>query len=198
MHHRRPSANMPNRRCNSEGVAVHRGGVDRTMHKIELWTRRFTLTLLIVLTAPACENVRMGNLPVEDVPVEHMPVGNAPDGDVLGEGALRERWGCGDSIRGCSGKCPVMLTADFYDGSGTGTVEFAGTVSHTRYEVRGLERRWDWCLQGDGSYGCAFVIDADGDGKYFDFTRVKPDADGTRRTNPSELLKCTRRSVRDR
>ena len=59
-------------------------------------------------------------------------------------GAL-ERWGCGDYIDGCwFGGCPVKLTADFHNG--IGTVEFAGTVNHAFFKIKGLERRWDWCL----------------------------------------------------
>ena len=103
-----------------------------------------------------------------------------------------ERWGCGDSYEGCGflRECPVKLTAHFDHGSGT--VEFAGTTSYTRFEVRGLTRRWDWCLQDDG-FGCAFVIDTEGGGRYYDFRDAMADADGATRTKPSELFKCTRR-----
>ena len=132
----------------------------------------------------------MGNEPAVNKPLD------VPDESVFEKGAL-ERWGCGDSFDGCGfGRCPVTLTADFQDG--TGTVEFAGTVSSTRFQVTGLERRWDWCLQDDGSFGCAFVIAAHGDGMYFDFRRVMPDADGTSRAKPSEWFKCTRRRARGR
>ncbi|MCY3839628.1 MAG: hypothetical protein OXH09_13425 [Gammaproteobacteria bacterium] len=114
------------------------------------------------------------------------------EGDV--EEGRFERWGCGDRLNGCGfGGCPVELTADFDYGSGT--VEFAGTESHTRFEVKGLKLRWDWCLQDDGSFGCAFTIDTQGIGAYFDFTGAMPDDDGARRTKPSELFKCTRRRV---
>ena len=107
-----------------------------------------------------------------------------------------ERWGCGDYFNGCGFRgCPVKLTADFSNGSGT--VEFAGTVERTAFKVRGIERRWDWCLEGDGRYGCAFVIDADGDGQYYDFGNAVPDSDGRIRTKPSELFKCTRRRARN-
>ena len=144
------------------------------MDMTELWIRRSMLILVLWLVA-GCEN-----LPVEDV---------------VAAGSL-ERWGCGDYIDGCwFGGCPVKLTADFHNG--IGTVEFAGTVNHARFEIKGLGRRWDWCLQDDGSFGCAFVIDAGGDGSYFDFTRVMPDPDGRSRAKPSDLFSCTRRRVRD-
>ncbi|MDE0038008.1 MAG: hypothetical protein OXU77_10705 [Gammaproteobacteria bacterium] len=130
----------------------------------------------------------------------HLYPGDVEEGDVeegdVEEGRI-ERWGCGDLLNGCGfGGCPVELTADFDYGSGT--VEFAGTESHTRFEVKGLERRWDWCLQDDGLFGCAFTIDTQGDGAYFNFADAMPDDDGARRTKPSELFKCTRRRVGNR
>ena len=144
------------------------------MDMTELWSRRSTLILVLSVVA-GCEH-----LPVED------PVS---------EGTF-EQWGCGDYIDGCwFGGCPVKLTADFHNG--TGTVEFAGTVNHTKFEIKGLGRRWDWCLQDDDTFGCAFVMDADGDGSYYDFTRVMPDPDGRSRAKPSDLFKCTRRRVRE-
>ena len=140
----------------------------------ELRTRRSTMMLVLWLVT-GCENV--------------------PAEDVIGAGGL-ERWGCGDYFDGCGfRRCPVTLTADFHDGSGT--VEFAGAASHTRFELRGLTRRWDWCRQDDGGFGCAFVIGTEGGGRYYDFTSAAPDPDGRSRTKPSELFKCTRRRVRD-
>ena len=88
------------------------------------------------------------------------------------------------------GGCPVKLTADF--DTRTGTVEIAGIVKSTRFELKGLGRRWDWCPQEDG-FGCAFVLETDGTGSYYDFASVMPDADGAQRTKPAELFKCSRR-----
>ena len=106
-----------------------------------------------------------------------------------------ERWACGDFVDGCGFRpCPVVLTANVH--SGTGTVEFAGVVEYAQFKIHGLERRWDWCLDDDGGYGCAFVLSSDGDGAYYDFTKVMPDSDGVHRTKPSELFKCTRRRAR--
>ena len=99
------------------------------------------------------------------------------------------------TVEGCVFRCPVTLTADFHDG--TGTVKFAGIVEHTQFKIHGLERRWDWCLDDDGRFGCAFVLSADGSGRYYNFTIVMPDPDGVPRTKPSELFKCTRRRVRN-
>lgn len=111
--------------------------------------------------------------------------------DLMEAGGL-ERWGCGDRFEGCGflRECPVQLTADFHDG--TGTVEFARTINYARFEVRGLSRRWDWCLE-DGAFECAFVIDTEGHGSYYDFGREMADPDGARRAKPTEIFKCTAR-----
>ena len=149
-----------------------------------LWIRRSAL-MLVLWPLAGCENLALENDPV-DIPRAD-PV-DIPRADPL------ERWACGDYVDGCGfGGCPVVLTADLHNGSGT--VEFAGTVEQTRFEIRGLGRRWDWCLQDDGNFGCAFVLDTDGDGSYYDFTQVMPDTDGTARTKPAELFKCTRRRI---
>ena len=102
-----------------------------------------------------------------------------------------ERWGCGDYFDGCWFNCPVKLTADFR--VSIGTVEIADTVKSTRFELKGLERRWDWCMADDGRFDCAFVLGTDGIGNYYDFTGVMPDSDGAIRTKPTDLFKCTRR-----
>lgn len=138
------------------------------------WDSRFAMVLVLSLVL-GCEAVP------PEIAIE----------DTAGAGGL-ERWACGDSSEGCGflRECPVKLTADFDNGSGT--VEFAGTVNYTKFEVRGLTRRWDWCPQ-DGAFECALVIDTEGDGTYYDFRSAMPDADGARRTKPSEWFKCTRR-----
>ena len=88
------------------------------------------------------------------------------------------------------------MTADLHNGSGT--VKFAGVVEHASFRIHGLERRWDWCLGNDGNFGCAFVLSADGNGRYYNFDVVMPDSDGVSRTKPSDLFKCSRRRVRSR
>ena len=105
-----------------------------------------------------------------------------------------ERWECGDYVDGCLFRCPIALTADFHNG--VGTVTFADVVEPTKFQVRGLERRWDWCLGADDRYDCAFVLEADGTGLYFNFDSAAPDSDGVRRTKPSEIYQCMRRRAR--
>ena len=110
-----------------------------------------------------------------------------------------ERWECGDFVYGCESACPIALTANYYldrEGAvkfdGTGTVEFAGTVSNAQYEVKGLERRWHWCPDG-GRFECTIVVTADGVGKYYDFTAATPDVDGHRRVASSKSYRCMAR-----
>ena len=112
------------------------------------------------------------------------------DPDNVEEGTF-ERWGCGDHVYGCrSGGCPVKLKA--YFDTGVGTVEVAGTVNATLFDVVGLERRWDWGDDGDGGSAYAIVLTADGTAQYYNFSKVMPDADGARRTKPSDFFRCHR------
>ena len=54
-----------------------------------------------------------------------------------------------------------------------------------RFQVSGLELRWDFGLDDDGNYEHAFVIQPDGTGLYCDFSRS---TGGTAR--PSQTFKC--------
>ena len=97
-----------------------------------------------------------------------------------------ERWECGDYFDGCGlfpGDC-VTLTANVHEGSGE--VTLGEHVEFTRFEVQGIERRWDWCLNDDFRYDCLFVISVDGRGRYYNFRSV----DGP--IKPTGLFKCTR------
>ena len=100
-----------------------------------------------------------------------------------------ERWECGDFIYGCKSRCPVSLMANTNPGHSTGTVQFAGIVEQANFRIRGLTRRWDWCRDADDGYACAFVLSADGTGKYYDFSG------GARSARASDLFKCMRRPV---
>ena len=99
-----------------------------------------------------------------------------------------EHWKCGDYFDGCgflATNC-VTLTANL--NNDTGEVEFGEIVEPTRFEVQGIERRWDWCLNADGSYDCAFVISVDGRGHYYNF---RGSDDG--KAKPRDLFKCAKR-----
>ena len=98
-----------------------------------------------------------------------------------------ERWECGDYFDGCGFLAPdcVTLTANLHNG--TGEVELSGFVERTQFEVQGIQRRWDWCLNDDYEFECSFVISVDGTGRYYNFRG----SDG--QVNPTDLLKCTKR-----
>ena len=109
-----------------------------------------------------------------------------------------EWWRCDESTRfimdgGCGEDgCPVSLAANLT--MLLGRVTFAGSESYSQYEIRGLERRWNWCLDDDDSFGCAFVLQAGGDGAYYDFaapsTTTQPD--GSHVARPAGSFKCER------
>lgn len=99
-----------------------------------------------------------------------------------------ERWKCGDYFDGCGlfdTDC-VTLTANLYNG--TGEVSFGEIIETTQFSIQGIERRWDWCLNSEFSYDCAFVISVDGTGSYYNF---RGSYDGT--AKPRDLFKCTKR-----
>lgn len=109
-----------------------------------------------------------------------------------------EWWRCDDSARfimddGCGEDgCPVTLAAN--PAMHLGRVTFAGSESYGRYEIRGLERRWNWCLDDDESFGCAFVLQAGGDGAYYDFNAPSTTtrSDGSAVAKPAGRFTCER------
>ena len=99
-----------------------------------------------------------------------------------------EQWKCGDYFDGCgflATNC-ITLTASLHDG--TGEVKFGDIVEPTRFQVQGIERRWDWCLNAEDAYECAFLISVDGTGSYYNF---RGSDDGT--AKPRDLFKCAKR-----
>ena len=108
----------------------------------------------------------------------------------MGEPAFNgiERWRCGDYPDDCGGffgsGCLVTVVADIH--SGTGSVTFGEFVELTNFQIQGIERRWDWCLNADGSFECSFVVSVDGNGRYYNFYGSD---DGTAR--PADIFLCT-------
>ncbi len=109
----------------------------------------------------------------------------APPGQAASSARGVERWKCGDRIDGCVFRCPVTLTADRFLGVGTITID--GAIEQaTVFQMDGLDRRWDWCLEADGSYDCAFLIAPNGDARYLKFLP------GESTAKPSQLYACRR------
>ena len=151
------------------------------MSEISTWHRFLpALTTVVALVA--------GCVPIDDTKLTV----NAKDEVEQNAKAGVEQWRCGDYVGGCgflSTDC-VTLTANLRDG--TGEVSFGAFVGRTEFHIQGIERRWDWCPEHDGSFGCAFVISPDGRGRYFNFAASLPDPDGVRRAKPTDLFKCTK------
>ena len=117
------------------------------------------------------------------------PPGERATGARTGQAASRargvERWQCGDRIDGCVFRCPATLIADRLLGIGTITVD--GAIEEASvFRMDGFDRRWDWCLEADDSYDCAFLNAPDGDARYVKFLH------GESTAKPSQFYACRR------
>lgn len=77
----------------------------------------------------------------------------------------------------------VLLTLSRMENGGE--VSVAGTAHTAAFEVQGLNRRWDFGLDDDGTFDYMFLIEPGGTGLYYDFSRS---TDGTAR--PSQRFGC--------
>ena len=80
----------------------------------------------------------------------------------------------------------VKLTRILKAGSNTGigTVSVAGVTYFALFKLAGFKRQWDFGKGERPNY--SFVIQPDGTGGYYDFSRLKP-GEGT---NPHSFYKC--------
>lgn len=92
-----------------------------------------------------------------------------------------ETWQCFNHSD--SDRTNVLLTLSRLNN--TGEVSVAGTTYSTSFEVQGLDRRWDFGLDDDGSYDYTFVVQPDGTGLYYDFSGS---TDGS--ANPGQTYRC--------
>lgn len=101
-----------------------------------------------------------------------------------GPSATTEEWGCFSLLDFYEKKVVVWLTREIRSGVdlGFGEVWVAGVTHDARFEIAGINRRWDF--GGDMQY--AFIIHPDGSGAYYDFSTVE---DGGR-FGPSQKFKC--------
>ena len=81
-----------------------------------------------------------------------------------------EVWECKDAYTSSE---TVLVTATVEEGRKKGGISVAGVTHNARFEVAGFDRRWDFGLLSDRSYRYAFVIEPNGDAKYFDFGAKK-------------------------
>lgn len=94
--------------------------------------------------------------------------------------AIIERWECKEKF----GASPsILVVAEVIDGRKEGKVHVAGVSYWARFEVKGFDRRWDFVFEEDGSFSYAFILEPNGDAKYYDFT--KGDS-----AKPSNFMQC--------
>lgn len=94
-----------------------------------------------------------------------------------------EKWIC-KSVN--SYEWNTIVEAEVNSGRESGSIKVAGIVHEAQFEIRGFDRRWDFALQNDGTFDYTFVLQPDGSGAYYNFSRAKPDE----LVNPSQALKC--------
>ena len=141
---------------------------------------------------------------VKEVFAEHDEVAAAEEGyDACREqrraGALlavttaSERWECFDRLARDRATPLVVLDGllrmdSAISNVGPGTVRLLGVVEHdAQFRIDGLDRRWNFG-DGDTAYDFAIVIEPNGDGSYYDFSRV-PTGEST---GPKQLYYCQR------
>ena len=105
-------------------------------------------------------------------------------------GTTTEKWRCFGQFDFDKKTALVKLTRVTKDGekSGSGEVSVAGVTYKALFEVKGLDRRWDF---GEGTragflYSYSFVITPDGGGAYYDFSDVEYGG----KTMPKQVFNC--------
>lgn len=98
-----------------------------------------------------------------------------------------EVWDCADAF---NPEGPVLVTATVESGRKKGHISVAGVTKAAAFEVAGFDRRWDFGLLQNGRYRYAFIIEPNGDAKYFDFGDAKT-------ARPSNLMKCRQVDAKD-
>ena len=84
------------------------------------------------------------------------------------------------------GKTTLLTLTRLTQLEGLGQVSSAGVTHSAAFRVGGLDLRWNFGLDAkDGSYDYALVIQPDGSGLYYDFSRS---TDGT--ATPSQTFQC--------
>ncbi len=93
----------------------------------------------------------------------------------------KEMWRCFDETD--FNHRNVLLTLTRLESNGE--VSVAGTTHAAEFQVQGLNRRWDFGPDDDGTFDYMFLIEPGGTGLYYDFSRS---TDGTAR--PSQRFRC--------
>ena len=78
-----------------------------------------------------------------------------------------------------------FIEALFKMSESAGVISVAGTTNFAAFEVRGVNRRWDWNWdEDDEGYQDTLIIEPNGNAAYYDFR-------DTERAKPNVLFKCT-------
>jgi len=92
-----------------------------------------------------------------------------------------ELWECRDSRS--EDWSSILAYAAVDEGKEKGVIEAFGEKHFTDFITRGNQRRWDYGLNSDNNFDYAFMIEPNGDAKYYDFTHISE-------AIPSLILKC--------
>ncbi len=91
-----------------------------------------------------------------------------------------EVWECKDRFERAGA---VLATATVESGREKGTISVAGIKHPTEFGVTGFNRRWDFVQSPSGGFQYSFIIEPNGDAKYYEFK-------GELTAKPTNLMKC--------
>ena len=145
--------------------------------------KTFVLAVSLVAVLSACESfVTLPETSAPAVPPQEASVSIVPPREAS------DYWECVDRGYGSQSQTVVRawVLADPEVYNQNGVVEANGIRKDAWYRQEGLSHRWNFDLDQDkGAYAASFVIELDGDGKYYLFG-------GEETAKPSTITKCTK------
>ena len=115
------------------------------------------------------------------------------DGEFVSEKSARgfTCWYCKDYINGGKTLIEVGIMGSSPKNGYNGFILYDGGYEGkmTFYYRDGINHRWDWGKDVDGTFDYSFVLKTDGTGSYYDFSSVKAGES----KKPSQLFKCYKR-----
>jgi hypothetical protein len=91
------------------------------------------------------------------------------------------RWECGNLLFTYNME-KLILTIQLGN-EDYGTVMFDGNTIPTMFQLKGLDRRWEWIVQEEQDYGYAIILTPDNLARYYDFS-------GEESTQSSQTWMC--------
>ena len=77
----------------------------------------------------------------------------------------------------------ILVKATVLEGRENGKIEVAGIIQEAAFAVAGFNRRWDFGLSPNGTYGYAFVMEPNGFASYIAFGKEES-------AKPSMFMSC--------